>query len=915
MKKLFFYASLVCVSLMWSCSKEYAVPEGETPEWLGESIYAELQSGAHLSGTFTYYLRLIDDLGYADVLSKTGSKTVFPANDDAFNAFFASDNQYGVSSYEQLSEAQKKQLLYSSMLDNALLLGMLPNVSNGTSVTPGKAIKHATNVSVIDSVRTMYISDIPSQGYWNFWDKYKAKGINVVTDATPSPLIHFTYEYMLNNNLTVSGDASDFSIITGQTYNDGDTYIFRNKVIKGDVTCQNGYIHQIDNVLVPPGNLAQVLQQSNNTKIFSHIVDFWSAPFYDASTTLNYNDWATSNGRPTIDSIFQVRYLSEYSQDKVFLRDPTGKSLASNEVLSFDLGWNGYYPANTVSGVDVSIADIGAVLAPSDDAMMDYFNTSGNDLIDLYGRSDLPKTGFTMEQLFEHLNSIHKQKPLLLAKIVNNLLKASFVSNAPSKFTTMTNDAMEDMNMTIGDILIGSDGKYDVKIANNGIIYTLNRVVAPAEFTSVIGPLSLYTELSVINQFAQDHTIGGTPSALGADMYYYLMAMQSTLAFIAPTDVAMGNYLYPNIATLGYDTPEFLQFRYDEDVLGQVHVAVDAYDYDPTSSTATYRNTYKATDYKTQIQDLLNSHTIVMNTGDKFQTSNRHYYVAKNGSGVYLQDDNTVKGGMQIASTYPASTVQKLINKDNGQTVEVDHVIMPTTESVYSILKNTTSMSEFLAFCEGFNDESLMSWMGISANPDTRTKLSAQTLYKVFMPYNNEVDKLENRLDYNVRMLSSADYTLYAPNNTAMSAAYAAGLPTWAQVQALYNEGAGDEDDAKQAKEMVNKMRSFVQYHFQNGSVFADQTVDAGEKLSLCANELGISKRITVSGGGGSLNVKDVAGNVITISSTQTGLVNRFARDMEFDADKKSAKNVLQSAFTVIHEISTPLHFEAGTSY
>jgi hypothetical protein len=209
----------------------------------------------------------------------------------------------------------------------------------------------------------------------------------------------------------------------------------------------------------------------------------------------------------------------------------------------------------------------------------------------------------------------------------------------------------------------------------------------------------------------------------------------------------------------------------------------------------------------------------------------------------------------------------------------------------------------------------MMSWMGISATPDTRTKLSQQTLYKVFMPYNNEVDKTENRLDYNVRMLSSADYTLYAPNNTAMAAAYAAGLPKWSDVQALYNDGAGDADDVEKAKKMVDKMRSFVQYHFQNGSVFADQTVDGGEKLSLCANELGISKRITVSGGGGNLNITDVAGNVVTISNSQTGLVNKFARDMEFDADKKSSKNVLQSAFTVIHEISTPLHFEEGTEY
>ena len=64
MKKLFFYASLVCVSLMWSCSKEYAVDEENLPEWLGESIYAELKNPKLLDGTFNTYLRLVDYAGF-----------------------------------------------------------------------------------------------------------------------------------------------------------------------------------------------------------------------------------------------------------------------------------------------------------------------------------------------------------------------------------------------------------------------------------------------------------------------------------------------------------------------------------------------------------------------------------------------------------------------------------------------------------------------------------------------------------------------------------------------------------------------------------------------------------------------------------------------------------------------------------
>ena len=130
MKKLFLYASLLCIGLV-SCTKDYLVPEGELPSWLGESIYKELQQSSQLEGTFNTYCRLIDDLGYTEVLSKTGSKTIFPANDDAFARFFAGgNNKFGVSSYEQLSHSQKAELLFSTMIDNAILVGTLSNKQN-----------------------------------------------------------------------------------------------------------------------------------------------------------------------------------------------------------------------------------------------------------------------------------------------------------------------------------------------------------------------------------------------------------------------------------------------------------------------------------------------------------------------------------------------------------------------------------------------------------------------------------------------------------------------------------------------------------------------------------------------------------------------------------------------------------------
>lgn len=112
MKKLICFP-LFCVGLLTACvDKNEEVDADSMPEWLHGSIYETLQNPQSngLDGTFTYYLKLADDLNYKETLSRTGSKTVFPANDSAFVRFFKS-NKWGVTSYDQLSTAQETALL------------------------------------------------------------------------------------------------------------------------------------------------------------------------------------------------------------------------------------------------------------------------------------------------------------------------------------------------------------------------------------------------------------------------------------------------------------------------------------------------------------------------------------------------------------------------------------------------------------------------------------------------------------------------------------------------------------------------------------------------------------------------------------------------------------------------------------
>lgn len=100
----------LAISGFYACTDSYDLDDkGNIPTNLGKSIYEELENpseASSLHGTFKTYLRLIDDLGYKEVMSKTGSKTVFAANDSAFNEFFKS-NKWNAKSYEDLTESMK----------------------------------------------------------------------------------------------------------------------------------------------------------------------------------------------------------------------------------------------------------------------------------------------------------------------------------------------------------------------------------------------------------------------------------------------------------------------------------------------------------------------------------------------------------------------------------------------------------------------------------------------------------------------------------------------------------------------------------------------------------------------------------------------------------------------------------------
>ena len=878
------------------------------PASLGGSIYEELKNPNpdHLTGTFKTYLRLVDDLNYSSTLSRTGSKTVFPANDEAFERFFQS-NKWGVTSYEELSNSQKKLLLYSSMIDNALLVGMLSNVSGGTDgITAGLGLKHPTSVSVIERLEHYYdAAQMPANNSW--WKKYYQTGIDVVSDNTRPMMVHFTREQMVNNNITTVGENSDFSILTGEAYDEASkpAYIFNDRIINRDITCMNGYIQQLQDVLLPPGNMAQVLRDENETSIFSRMVDYFAAPYYDAATTNQYNDWAVANNVPTIDSIYQVRYLSSRSQNASLVVDPSGNTMGQGRYLSYDPGWNQYYPAHAnSSSIDYSITDMGAMFVPCDAAIKKYFlpGGSGAFLIDIYGTKDN-----TEANLLENLDSMYVKNPQVISAFIKNLQKNSFVETVPSKFESIINDASENMGMNLDYLKKNSDGKYDIKIANNGVIYILNDMIAPDEYQAVLAPASSYPDMRIMNWAIQDRKY------LGVDFKFYLLAMSANYAFFIPEDEAFNAY-YIDPTSLGHAKPEVLHFYYNEKK--NPVVRCDRYYYDVATGTLGERigEVADITQRSSQLVDILNYHTVLMESGETF--GHNKYYKTKHGGEICLQGNgeagSSIVSGAQIDNGAAPSVIKAVYNEKNGTAFRVSNIIQAPQNSVAKTLKNNDQFSEFYEACAGFSATDILKWAGISDETNS-FGTTEQDQYIIFTStYGTGKNAIKKAcLDENVKMFNTYNYTLYAPDNAAMEEAYANGLPRWSNIQALFEEYGDEAPDNVRAEvlEQIKAIREFVRYHFQSISLYADKTVEGGTYQTLATNELGLAREIKVSGDNDKIVVTDGADIQHVVDANAAGKVaNAMARDYWFNSSALSATAITTSSFCAVHEISKPFY-------
>ncbi len=690
-----------CLFSFTACDK-YDLDE-TTPEGWGASIYSYLAEDGHYKNT----VRLIEDLNLKEVLAKTGSKTMFVADDDAFERFY-SNNSWGVRNYDQLSLAQKKMLLLGAMINNSYQINSLSSIEGPVK---GQCMRRLSSQTIYDTVSVVKVKDLPNmtpeaRTHNTTWAKFDGRdNIVLMRDMTITPMIHFIEEQMADNKIT----NDDYNFLYNYTTERqaGDASVNGKKIVQQNIKCSNGFIHKVEDVMTPLQNMAEVIASKPNVSLYNSLLERFCAPFYVGDDAVKqYNYLFNQN----VDSIFQKRFFSDKSQDGKSLR-VDDDNIVAKSLLKFDPEWNQYYSGLAIPSANAALEkNMAVMMVPSNAALENYWNNeAGRVLKDQYGSWD-------------------KVPNDVIVELINNNMLSSFVESVPSKFGSILNDANDPMGVDKADI-------DSVWLGCNGAVYLTNKVYSPTSFVSVLYPAIVNETMKVMRWAVEKNQYN-----------VYLNSLNSRFSFFIPLNDAMLDYIDP--ASYGKAKTQLYRFHYDATKTVPVWASVYEYDMDTREIGDSIREERDEFALKSKLRDILDNHIVIGNVED----GNR-FYKTKAGTEIEVANVSqgangmTVAGSLQLDGTYSGplhvSYIYDQTAMGNGKCYILDkEPIMTTRKSVFDVLSEHEEFSEMRKLIEG---SSLLETIHDEKHACTSTNLNCFNTYHytIYVPTNETILNLQ----------------------------------------------------------------------------------------------------------------------------------------------------------------------------
>ena len=844
-----------------SCTDRFEALEDHSPEWLGENIYDYLKG----RGDCGYYVRLIDDCGLTEVMRRTGSNTLFFTRDEAFDRYFADNKAKGTGpcSYEEMSPTLKSMFISLGRISNAQLIERLCHGD-----VSGTVLRRSTYYNVTDSIPLLLKSEVlDTYSTSTYFSALEEDTIRLLQDATSLTLTQFFPLVSAELGIT---DA-DIQYLMDGTLSAGEAALYDNKIIRQDITCKNGYLHELDGLILPPETMAGFINQNGQTSEFRKLMNRFAIPVV-------YQEATSTSPR-----VYSLRYFNEHPENRdnrdlnlygALTVDDQGRD-KSNACLYFDPAWNAYQAAahNVNSTEPAFQGDMGVMFVPTDEAMRDYFRIGGEG-------EDWVKSFGTWDNVPDNI----------VADFVKNHQKYSFLASLPHNFSILKDEAGYDMDITEADVV----GRY---VARNGMVYVVNKVFPPLDYRSVMGPAKIDQANQIFNVAMNDtHT----------QFMYYLRSLLSCFQFFITPDEYLNHYVDP--VSMGLPLASQAYWKFSLNAAGEIQATVYSMQTGDSINVVT-----DAGVIKNRFNDIMRSHTLVVNSNEEFRQAvagGQEYFVTMGymplritgtSAGASVSGwGNTDNNGQGINGNH-ALRITDASEKTNGTSYLIDGVVQNTLTSTYKNLNQSTSSSV------------------VNPNSPFYTFL---TLCNACSIFSNSATASVIPLDYYITFLQQYDYTLYVPTNEllqeAMDKHY---IPTPEELQDLYELSAeGQETHIDSLYQIaVDKLRRFIRYHIQDNSVFikGKKETDAEYLTETIDNGTMQFYPVYVTNTGNSIVVRDNIGGRANVMLDE-GRYNLIGRDIRVnnatgsvDSPDLSKSTTIDSySCTVVHQIDKVLWFE-----
>ena len=834
-------AALLAASLITACGDDY-IYDKEAPSWLGENVYDYLDQ----QGNYKTYLALINELGYGETLKRTGSKTLFPANDEAFDRYFKSIGMSarGPEAVRQLGPMGQRRLFNSSMLNMAYLDNMLSNVptaadgSSGTD-TEGTALARETAASNLDSIAHVPGHNLPATTYWS---RFAERGI-WLADGSSRPNVIFSPAFMQRRGMT----PDDWALISGgKTYETKGFYVNGVRVTDEhrNVTCKNGYLHLADDVVRPLNNIAEVIISNPTTSLFAHLMNKFSAPYFVADIDANIRGYYTDGS--ITDSVFVKRYFNDNGSG-YNTQDPEGHDVGEASLLYFD-------PAHNMLSAP---GDIGVMFVPTDEAMQNYWKGDrGKFLRDVYGDWDnVPND--------------------VLSKFIKNHQLKSFVGSLPNGWDILADQKGFHLGIKASDVT-------DATIACNGLVYRVNRVFPPIDYQCAYAP-TLTSPLTRVMKMAIDDN-----DAL--KFHLYLRSLENQYNLFVPVDEGVKDYRDPITwaiwANGGIDKREVWSFKVQNE-----RIFADIYGVDANGNKAKLLQTIGATSadqdrIMNRMRDILDMHIVVADNesepmSDFADEGRLQWGLTKGGTVLNINgsgaDTHIAGGGDREQGTHDARILNTFVT-DNSHTFFIDRILQDPFRSVYTELKSHPEFSEFYNLLLG--DPTVFSYF--------------QTDDNIAPIFDQMASEQSSGVGQVVTTFNNFRYTILVPTNDAVKQAFASDKNLWTW------ERIAMEDNAATKREKALYLLNFLRRHIVDGAVplgvgGINREYDTAARDK---NNQFVKLHVTTSASGATFGADS------RIVTSNPALYNILTRDYIVDnRDPQKANNIVASSRAIIHLI------------